>query len=53
MLQKGRAEQAAVPIVMLTHEAVEGDMRKALQRIDQLDVVAERTVCIRVEGVED
>jgi homoserine dehydrogenase len=53
MLQKGRAEQAAVPIVMLTHAAVEGDMRKALQRIDQLEVVAEKTVCIRVEGVED
>jgi homoserine dehydrogenase len=53
MLQKGRAEQAAVPIVMLTHEALEGDMQKALRRINQLDVVAAETVCIRVEGVED
>lgn len=53
MLQKGRAEQAAVPIVMLTHEALEGDMRRALKSINQLEVVAAETVCIRVEGVED
>jgi homoserine dehydrogenase len=53
VIQKGRAEQAAVPVVMLTHEAVEGDMQKALKRINQLDVVARETVCIRVEGAED
>jgi homoserine dehydrogenase len=53
MIQKGRAEQAAVPIVMLTHEAVEGDMQRALKRINHLDVVAQNTACIRVEGAED
>jgi homoserine dehydrogenase len=53
MLQKGRAEQAAVPVVMLTHEAGEGDMQKALKRINHLDVVAQNTVCYRVEGVEE
>jgi homoserine dehydrogenase len=53
MIQKGRAEAAAVPIVMLTHEAVEGDMQKALKRINQLDVVAQETICVRVEGAED
>ncbi len=53
MLQKGRAEQAAVPVVMLTHEAIEGDMQKALKRINHLDVVAQDTICIRVEGAED
>jgi homoserine dehydrogenase len=53
MIQKGRAEQSAVPIVMLTHEAVEGDLQRALKRINALDVVAGETVCIRVEGVED
>ena len=53
VLQKGRAEQAAVPVVMLTHEATEGDMQKALKRINHLDVVAQDTICIRVEGVED
>jgi homoserine dehydrogenase len=53
MLQKGRAEQAAVPIVMLTHEAMEGDMQKALKRINHLDVVAQDVVYYRTEGVED
>jgi homoserine dehydrogenase len=53
VIQKGRAEQAAVPVVMLTHEAVEGDMQKALKRINHLEVVARDTVCIRVEGAED
>ena len=53
VIQKGRAEQAAVPVVMLTHEAVEGDMQKALKRLNHLEVVAQDTVCIRVEGAED
>ncbi len=53
VIQKGRAEEAAVPVVMLTHEAMEGDMQKALERINHLDVVAQKTVCIRVEGTED
>ena len=52
VIQKGRAEQAAVPVVMLTHEATEGDMQKALRRINRLDVVAGETMCIRVEGTE-
>ena len=53
MIQKGRAEQAAVPIVMLTHEATEGDMQKALRLINQLHVVSQDTIRIRVEGAED
>ena len=53
MIQKGRDEAAAVPIVMLTHQAVEGDMRRALQKINALEVIAQETMCIRVEGVED
>jgi homoserine dehydrogenase len=53
MIQKGRDEAAAVPIVFLTHEAVEGDMQKAIKAINQLDVTAGETACLRVEGVED
>jgi homoserine dehydrogenase len=53
VIQKGRAEQAAVPVVMLTHEAMEGDMQKALKRINHLDVVAQDAICLRVEGAED
>ena len=53
VIQKGREEQSAVPIVMMTHEAVEGDMQRSLLAIDQLDVVDRPTVCLRVEGVTD
>ena len=51
VIQKGRQEQSAVPIVMMTHEAVEGDMQRSLKAIDHLDVVSRETVCLRVEGV--
>jgi hypothetical protein len=34
---------------MMTHEAVEGAMRRALAEIDALGVVSTRTVCLRVE----
>ena len=49
VLQKGRAEGEAVPVVMLTHDARERDMRAALAAIDRLPVVAARTTMIRVE----
>jgi homoserine dehydrogenase len=49
VLQKGRAQGEAVPVVMMTHEARERDMRAALAAIDQLPVVAARTAMIRVE----
>ena len=50
VLQKARAEREAVPVVMMTHEARERDMRAALALIDRLAVVAGRTTMIRVEG---
>ena len=37
-----------VPVVVLTHEAKEGDMSAALQTIAALDVVREKPVMIRV-----
>jgi homoserine dehydrogenase len=49
MIQKGRATEA-VPVVMMTHEATERDVRAALARIDRLPVVAFPTALIRVEG---
>ena len=49
VIQKGRAHQAAVPVVMMTHEAIERDMRAALAEIDRLPVVAASTVVLRVE----
>jgi len=53
VIQKGRGAQAAVPVVFMTHMALEGDMRKALRSIDHLDVVTQQTTCLLVEGDEE
>jgi homoserine dehydrogenase len=51
VIQKGRAAtREAVPVVMLTHEAREKDMRAALSAIDRMRDVATPTTMIRVEG---
>jgi homoserine dehydrogenase len=50
VIQKGHHNDRAVPLVMMTHEAQEGAMQKALQEIDKLPVVADSTRMIRVEG---
>jgi len=52
VIQKGRAAAEAVPVVMMTHEARERDMRQALATINKLPVVAGPTMMIRVEGSE-
>lgn len=49
MIQKGRKVDEAVPVVMMTHEAIEHNVRKALAEIDTMDCVAGATVVIRVE----
>lgn len=50
VIQKGRREGKAVPVVMMTHEAKEKDMRESLSEIDTLPIVDGKTVFIRVEG---
>ncbi len=49
VMQKERHHAAAVPVVMMTHEARERNMRSALEAIDRLPVVAGPTVVLRVE----
>jgi len=49
MIQKGRQVDEAVPVVMMTHDAVERDVRKALDEINKMDCVAGPTMVIRVE----
>lgn len=49
MIQEGREAVAAVPVVMMTHEAREADVRAALAEIDRLPVVHEPSLSIRVE----
>ena len=50
VIQKGRGGAAAVPLVMMTHEAIERNVRKALDEINTLDCVDGPTMVIRVEG---
>jgi len=50
VIQKDRKEGGNVPIVMLTHEATDKNVRKALKSIDKLDMIKPPTVLIRVEG---
>jgi homoserine dehydrogenase len=53
--QKGRKTNGAVPVVMLSHRALESDVKKALNEISALDVVAAQPVLIRIEdeGLQD
>lgn len=50
VIQKGRKEAQAVPLVMMTHEAVERNVRNALAEIDKMDCVGGPTMVIRMEG---
>jgi homoserine dehydrogenase len=47
--QKGRKNNGAVPVVMLTHQAREADVRQALEEIRALDMVGDDPVVIRIE----
>jgi homoserine dehydrogenase len=49
MLQRGRSETKAVPVVLTTHETVEAAMLRALDRIGSLDSVIEPPCMIRIE----
>jgi homoserine dehydrogenase len=50
MIQKGRKREKAVPVVMMTHEAREKDLVRALREIDRLSIVSGKTMYLRVEG---
>lgn len=50
VIQKGRQTAGPVPLVIMTHTALERDVREALSQIDQLSCVSEKTVLIRVEA---
>jgi len=49
VIQKTHQRAGVVPVVMMTHEAQEGNMQKALAEIDALPVIAAPTLMIRVE----
>src|SRR2546430_15280150 len=50
VIQKGRGTREAIPVVIVTHEARERDMRAALTKIDRLRDVAGATTMIRPGG---
>jgi len=50
VIQKERGAAKSVPIVMMTHEAEETGMQKALGKIERLKMITDKPVCIRVEG---
>jgi homoserine dehydrogenase len=49
MIQRGRAPEEAVPVVLVTHETDEASMRAALDEIAELDAVVEAPAMIRIE----
>jgi len=49
--QKQRHKSQVVPVVMIVHEAKEKNLRAALKTIDQMDVIKEKSVAIRMEEV--
>jgi homoserine dehydrogenase len=49
MVQTARSVQESVPIVIMTHEAREMDVRNALAEIDSFDIVREKSNLIRIE----
>ncbi len=53
VIQKGRRSGGSVPLVILTHTATENDVRNAIDIIDRLPVVSDRSFILRVEGKEE
>ena len=52
MIQRGRKQGGSVPLVIMTHTALESDIQKALVEIKALTCIGEEPVLIRVEGEE-
>jgi homoserine dehydrogenase len=52
MIQRGRKQGGSVPLVIMTHTALERDIQRAMIEIKALSCVTEEPVLIRVEGDE-
>jgi homoserine dehydrogenase len=48
--QKGRKTNGAVPLVMLTHRAKEVNVKEALAKVADLDVIDKKPTIIRIEN---
>lgn len=49
VIQKERRIKDSVPVIMLTHEALEQNMQAAISEIDQLPVIKDKSLLIRIE----
>lgn len=49
VIQHGRSRDEEVPVVLTTHRAREGNVRKAVDEIAQLDAVGKEPVLLRIE----
>jgi homoserine dehydrogenase len=48
VIQKESASKKLVPVVMTTYLAREGDLQKAIEQVDRLDVIRDSTRIIRI-----
>ncbi|MFC1693385.1 homoserine dehydrogenase [Candidatus Latescibacterota bacterium] len=51
VIQKGTADGDYVPLVIMTHEACEGDMQRSMRKFEELDCVRGKVQLIRVEEI--
>ncbi|MFC1489841.1 homoserine dehydrogenase [Candidatus Latescibacterota bacterium] len=51
VIQVGNSDVDNVPLVIMTHEATEGDMQKAMKQFAELDMVSDKVQLIRVEDI--
>ena len=49
LVKKDAGEKDFVPVVMLTHEAREENLQKAISDIEKMDIIKEKTQIIRIE----
>ncbi|NQT91478.1 MAG: ACT domain-containing protein [Lentisphaerae bacterium] len=49
VLQKEESRGEHVPVIVITHEARENDVVRALAEIDTMDVVGDKTIRLRIE----
>jgi homoserine dehydrogenase len=49
VMQKARNKVRAVPIIMLTHQAKESELSRAIQEIDKQRIIMNRSVVIKME----
>ena len=49
VIQKEPSEARSVPLVIITHAALEKDVQRAIRLIDRLDVIRRPTMLLRIE----